>query len=89
MTIKSTKTTPQTFSVTWEFEKGYKMGSGQRKYRQHKKLKALTILLGNFNPMRKEMADEEAVLKIVQDFRGSVHYQALMDAIDDIASELA
>jgi len=55
--LKTTKETSKTFTMTFEFNDIDEL----------KELKALSILLGNFNPMRKEMTNGNAILDILQE----------------------
>jgi len=55
--LKTTKETSKTFTMTFEFNDIDEL----------KELKALSILLGNFNPMRKEMTNGNTILDILQE----------------------
>jgi hypothetical protein len=54
--LKSVKQTAQTFTMTFEFSNQDEL----------KTLKALSILLGNYNPMKDEIANHYSVIDILQ-----------------------
>ena len=56
--LKSTKQTAKTFTMTFEFENEFEL----------KKLQALSILFGNYNPMRQQMKSTKQVLDILNQF---------------------
>ena len=71
--LKTVKQTKKTFTMTFEFEND----------RQLKKLKALSILCGNFNPMRKEMNNEYVMDVILRTIKDTGEFDTIIDAIAD------
>lgn len=73
--LKTTKETSKTFTMTFEFNDIDEL----------KKLKALSILLGNFNPMRKEMTNENAILDILKEEKRNGE---IINLVSKISSQL-
>jgi len=69
--LKSTKITSKTFVITFEYNDVQDL----------KKLKALSILIGNFNPMRKELIDPNYVAYILEHEKEIGTIDSLIDDI--------
>jgi hypothetical protein len=69
--LKSVKQTAKTFSMTFEVETPSQL----------KRLEALSILCGNFNPMKDRLKDKQEVLRLMNIERHLITFDELIDAI--------
>jgi hypothetical protein len=69
--LKNVKQTKKTFTMIFEFED----------FAQLRKLKALSIYLGNLNPMRKEIKNLDYVVELLEEEEKIMNFEFLIREI--------
>ena len=74
LNVKTLKETSKTLSVVFEKENENDV----------KKLKAILILLGYFNPLRKEMMDSKRVCEKVKEIKENCEFENIIFEIEEL-----